>query len=129
MGWAAISLLSRRSCLSAPHLGGDRAQSAGDTQPRGVLGATQAAGDHVVGEFVHDPQLERPPLVGGKRAQRVPRERRQRARLAAVVDALVAVGLDRGLQAEPLSSGGLDTVVLVVLPQQVAGDPEQPRRS
>ena len=77
---------------------------------------------------MHDPQLECPTLVRGQCPQRAPHERRQGACLAAVVDALVLVVLDvRGLDAQALARGRLDAVVLVVLPQQVAGDPEQPR--
>src|SRR5919108_1138731 len=130
-GWAAISLLSsERSCLSARHLGRQRLERARDAQARGVLAAAEPPRDRVVGKPMHDPQLQRTPLLGRQRAYGVAEQRRQGADLAALEHPLVVLALGRRDRQSHAGAGrGLDAVVLVVLAEQVAGDAEQPWRA
>ena len=72
----------RRPCSSTR----ERPQRARDAQPGGVLAAAQPARDLLVVELLHDPQLERAPLLGRQRAHRGGSARRQRARGDALVD-------------------------------------------
>src|SRR5918999_1774920 len=70
------------------------------------------------------------PQLRGERPEGMAHERRERIGLAPLVHPLVVLALgERDLEPHPLARSRLDAVVLVVLAQEVAGDPEQPRRA